>query len=591
MPASQNAQNRFRLAPLFADADFDPARGRNEQINQLFNANGISVTEPAAIKSTLSNSTLQGPGLTTILAMINGELTKFYAPFTYVPSMGAASTTNRDKHLAIMGELMARRSFILCELPATIYRKTVDVVTYTPDHMSAYFVANPTATSVGPFEAEDEAKDEMEKIKSRNASYLPHSLGVTMSPECVEDPPAAQQALTVAYFWITVYPAIVAEGTQDEHKHLIQYFQVAATLRGTGGTSVVDHPNAFDTIGRDEGVYEAVDSILDRVFPNSNSSGGLDSGGFHEVAKEIGALAASNQKQAEEAEERRVQREAEKYSLEKVLGRQALKRLKSYNGLRSDTTDSQLAAIPLVKHLADVKSTKDSDLLKALQEALEEVYENEGVDPEDAFKATPQIMKLLLEHWERIDTDSLVTGVGANLFLHGPKNPATTEEQIQLFHSTLAATNAPDPEVLKKLYAGEIYVPTIADVGCTLRHMMWLMMTVLVPGHPHVKSLKKVINKWSGAERKFTLDAMGDDEPQRGIYLIEALNVKMNQYWAEQRISEELIPGWDGLKIFKTMKDKHVWRPELSPKYRADLKLDQFLGVYGSHIIKSDGGN
>jgi hypothetical protein len=515
--------------------------------------------------------------------MVNGVLTKLFTPFTYVPSMGAPSSTYRDKSLAIDRELMAWRSFLLSELPAKIYHKTAEVLTLKPEHMSAHFVANPTATSVFPFDTADETKDEMERIRSRKSTYLPHSLGLIMIPE---------EGLTVAYFWITVFPVIVSEGLQAEHQHLIQYFQVAAMLRSTGGALVVNH-NPFQVVNRDEGVFETVEQcILDCLFPSSNGSLlSMDGSGFSAVAKEIGALAASNQQQAEEAEERRLKWEAEKYSLEKILGRNALERLKKYNGVRANTSDERLVSkgIPLCKKLANVQSTKDTDVLKAIQEALEDVFAAKGVDPEDAFKATPQMMKALMEPWERIDTDSLVTGVGANLFLLGPKCALTAEEQIQVYHATMAATNAPDAEALKKLYSGDTYVPTIADVGYTLRSMMWCMMVVTVPGH--IMSLRKVITKWTGIERNFTLNALGDQDPQRGIYLLEALNMLMNDYWIDQRKSDELIPGWDGLQIFRDIKAKKPWRPEFTPQYKEQLKLNLFVGVYGSHRIMSDGGN
>jgi hypothetical protein len=584
MPPSQNNQTRLRFASLFADSAHDPVRGNNGLINQLFNANGNGVTEPSAIKATLSAATLQGPGLTAILAMVNGVLAKLHAPFTYVPSFGAPSSTYRDKSLAIDGELMAGRSFLLSELPAEIYHKTAEVLTLKPEHMSAHFVANPTATSVGPFDTADETKDEMEKIRSRKSTYLPHSLGLIMSPE---------EGLTIAYFWSTVFPVLVTEGLQAEHQHLIHYFQVAATLRSTGGVSVVNH-NSFQVVTRDEGVFETVEQcILARLFPNSNGSSSMDSNGFSAVAREIGALAASNQRQAEEAEERRLKREAAKHSVENILGRKVLDLFKKYNGVRANTSDERLASmeIPLIKKLVKLQSTKDSDVLKAIQEALEDVFAAEGVDAEDAIVATPQLMKALMAPWERVDTDSLVTGVGANLFLHGPKCALTADEQIQVFHATMAATNAPDAEVLKKLYSGDTYIPTIADVGYTLRSMMWCMMVVTVPGHPHIRSLRKVITKWTGIERNFTLNAMGDQEPQRGIYLLEALNMLMNEYWIAQRNSDELLPGWDGLQIFRDMKAKRPWKPELSPLYKELLNFDLFVGVYGSHRITSDGRN
>ena len=111
MPSSQSNQNCCRFASLLADDAYDPVKGNNDLANQLFNANTSSVTEPSAIKATLSTASLQGQGLTTIIAMVNGIFEKFYAPFTYVPNMGAAASNYRDKQLAIHGDLMGKRSF------------------------------------------------------------------------------------------------------------------------------------------------------------------------------------------------------------------------------------------------------------------------------------------------------------------------------------------------------------------------------------------------------------------------------------------------------------------------------------------------
>ena len=588
MPSSQNNQNCLRFAPLFADASNDPTRGSNKYVNQLFNANISNATEPATIKATVSQATLRGQGITSLLTMVNGKLGKLFAPFTYVPNMGAPPSNYRDQALAINGDLMGRSSYILSKLPDKIYRQTGHAVTLNPDNMSAFFIANPTATSVGPFDPTDEQKPEMEKIKSRYSTFLPHSLGTLMSPEDVDD-------LTVAYFWITVYPVIVSEGTQEEHQHLIQFFQLAATLKSEGGASFVDHGSPFEVVTRDEGVYETVEQcILDRLFPGRTSSGNTDDSGMAAVAKEIGELAAGQQQRDEEAKERQKKKEEEKHAFKKIIGPQALKRLKLYNGLLEGTSDATLVAkgIPFFEKLAELKPTKDNEVLKALQEAMEDVFEQCGVDPEDAFQVTPDMLKALYDNWERIDTDSLVTGIGANLFLHGPKCAEAAEEMIQVFHATLSATNAPDAEVLKKLYSGKVFVPTIGDVGYNLRAMMWFMMAVTVPGHPHVQSLKKVLNKWTGVERKFSLTAMSNNDPTLGIYLLEAINMLMNDYWVKQKAADgELINGWDGLQIFRDIKNKRTWKPVFSPKYIRDLKLDLFRGVYGSHVIASDGGN
>jgi len=37
--------------------------------------------------------------------------------------------------------------------------------------------------------------------------------------------------------------------------------------------------------------------------------------------------------------------------------------------------------------------------------------------------------------------------------------------------------------------------------------------------------------------------------------------MKMNDYWIDQRKADDLIPGWDGLQVFRDIKAKRVWKP------------------------------
>ena len=298
--------------------------------------------------------------------------------------------------------------------------------------------------------------------------------------------------------------------------------------------------------------------------------------GHNNTAREIGSMAAAQQHQVEEAEKRRKQKEASKYSLKKQVGKQALDRFLRYNNCLTEE-ELKRANIPFIDVLSKLESTQQSDILEALQEALDMVYHDLGVDDEDRMPVTPQMMKALLAPWDRPDPDSLTTGFGSNLFLYGPRDRAKSAEQAELFKSTFFATNAPDADVLIKLNSDEILVPTISDVGYTIRGMERLMRAVLRPGHPHLQSLAKVTTKWTNTERSFALGANGDNDPARGIYLLEALNMLMNEYWREQKTSKDLIAGWDGLSIFRLIRGKKQWKPELSPKYRIQLKLDLFV--------------
>ncbi len=190
--------------------------------------------------------------------------------------------------------------------------------------------------------------------------------------------------------------------------------------------------------------------------------------------------------------------------------------------------------------------------MEALQEAVDMVYDDLGVDDEDRMPVTPQIMKALLAPWDRPDPDSITTGFGSNLFLYGPRDlaKAKSAEQAELFKGTFFATNAPDAGIFKKFYSDEILVPAISDVGYTFRGMEHLMRAVLRPGHPHLQSLAKVTTRWTNTERSFALAANGNNDPARGIYLLESLIMLMNEYWREQKTSDDLIAGWDGLSIF-----------------------------------------
>ena len=572
---SLQPQTRFRFAALFTDPLQDPARGNNAFINRLFCANGTTSADPSQIKNQISNCTLRGPGFPVLLYQVNGNIRPFYIPLVHQPSLGALGSPYQDKLLALDGDLMgeANLSFSAVELPLDVFHKTSFHVTLKPDQMSAHYTADSTSSGVGPFAVDQAGDDDKEKIKSRFCGYQPHDLGDLMNPP---------GGLTVSYFWVTVYPVIVSEGKKDVYEHLIQFFQLAATLVSAGGDAVTNksHP---PTIQRDEGVYENFENVINRIFPRTAGSSDSQQG-LKEVATSIADLAAGQQRQAEEAEERRKKKEAEKFSLEKQLGRQFLSRLLNYNGCSSEAELKRMG-IPFVDGLVKLESDKESDVFEVLQESLERVYTREGVALEGRTVVPPQLLKALMQPWDRYDPDSLTTGFGSNLFLHGPRDRAKSTEAAELFKTTFFANNAPDADVLKKLYGGEVYVPTIGDIGVTIRGMLRLMKTVLRPGHPHLQSLQKVLDKWVDAERDFTLAANGDNDPARGIYFLEALNMLMNAYWREQRTSDYLIPGWDGDSLFTVMNSKQPWKPVFTPRYRSALKVDLFQGVFGAHKI------
>ncbi len=223
---------------------------------------------------------------------------------------------------------------------------------------------------------------------------------------------------------------------------------------------------------------------------------------------------------------------------------------------------------------------------------MDRVQDDLGVDDVDRTPVTPQMLIALKEPWDRVDTDSLTTGIGSNLFLYGPRDRVKSSEQAELFKATLFATNAPDVAVLKKLYSGEIlYLPNNSDVMHNLRAMhRLLMLVVLRPGHSHLQSLQRVIDKWMDTERRFVREASATNDLPRGIYLLEAFNIEMNKYWRLQKNTYRSVQGWDGLKVFDDiLRAKRQWKPVLSQRYKSQLQLDLFEGVFGSHRIGPTG--
>ena len=576
MPPFQT-QPRFRFASLYSDEKHDPAKGNNQGTNTFMSANGPNPTDATTIVQRLTRATLDGPGIPALLLYSNRTFRHIYAPFLHQSAFGAATSRYDDKLLGIDGDLVGSSGYTVVELPVNSFARIGPTIVMTPASLATHYNADPSDHLVGPFEPDEEDEEwdsDLETIDSRHCAYVPHDLGPHLDPT---------DGLTPSYFFRNMYPVIRSEGRLAENQHLIQYFQVAATAQTKDGFSVANVAR-LQPIERDEGVHEAIQSkVLGRLF-HSPSAAPDQSDGHNRIAREIGIMAASQQRQSEEVEERRLKKEAEKYSLEKQLGKQAVERLLRYNGCR-DVAELQTKNIPFVDVLEKLDSAKDSDILEALQEAMDLVQDDLGIEDVDRMPVTPQLMKALKEPWDRVDTDSLTTGIGSNLFLHGPRDRVKSAEQAQMFKSTLFATNAPDVATLQKLYSGEICLPNNSEIMQNFRAMHRLMSTVLRPNHPHIQSLQKVINKWMDTERRFVREADAANDPARGIYLLEALNIEMNEYWRQQKNTFLTIQGWDGLKVFAEMRSKKQWKPVLSESYKRQLQLDLFEGVYGSHRI------
>ena len=579
MPSSQQ-QTRRRFASLYADRNQDPARGNIQSINQLFGVNGTNDSEPSHIRSRVSSASLQGPGVASILQLTdgsNGRLQRIFHPLIYQPGLVSTGSQYENQLIGIDGDLMGDNMAYSAVLMANdIFHKTKTCLTYKPQHMASFFASNTSATGVGPFTTET---DELEKVQSRNSTWQPHELGDKM------DPPGG---LTASYFWREIYPWIVSEGKEAEYDYLIRYFQLAATLESVGGRSVVER-NAPPPIGRDTGVNDVITTqILDRLFPKPSSSG-YSADGLKEVAREIGKMTHLQQEREEAAEEARKKKEANKHSLAKQLNKQALRRMMQYNGVKTEEELINLG-IPFIKECVSLESSKDSEVLEALQAAMDTVYTEEGVQEVDQTPVTPMMFKAALNPWERIDPDNLSSGVGSNAFLHGPRDKKKAAAAVEHFRAAFYSTFAPPANILKELHSGEVLLPTLTDVGHTLRNMKRFMKTLLRPNHPFIESLEKFLNKWVEAERVFTLNALADNDPARGILLLEALNMIMSEYWQKQKRADgDLIAGFDGLQIFDAIDGKRQWTPVLSASYKREMKLELFEGVYGGHKVITDG--
>ncbi len=67
----------------------------------------------------------------------------------------------------------------MVELHADVFCETAAVVVLKPDALAAHFAADPSATFVGPFTADQVGKADKEKIKIKTCfcAYVLHSLG------------------------------------------------------------------------------------------------------------------------------------------------------------------------------------------------------------------------------------------------------------------------------------------------------------------------------------------------------------------------------------------------------------------------------
>ena len=227
--------------------------------------NTPAAAAPVALKSHLSESTKDGNITAIGMITTNGIMMEYLIPAITTIRTGGSSPLD-GKLIANIGDFdKIDGGFYLAEIKTDPHMKLVQnsVLCSAPDtiHAAAQAHTGPGRFLLGPYAPGDAG---VTATHSRKFFEIPYFL----ISKCGKAAPGGH--VTVLYFWITLYPLIVAKGPAmvAACKPLLDAFRLAATDAGTGGSIMdVAEKDLPTVIGPDDDLKKARVRLMRRILP------------------------------------------------------------------------------------------------------------------------------------------------------------------------------------------------------------------------------------------------------------------------------------------------------------------------------------
>ena len=386
---------------LFNDASLDPTTGNTGALLNPFlhdltnNANNISSER---IKDVVASS----GGLRHALAMAtitDGRAHTYLLPHRWNSTFATPEPALDGKFFAIDGELVANQGHTV-EIPPNVFELIPNTaVVGTVGGILAALANDAMAEWIGPYTALDQ---NTESVRTRYIVPIPHSLvGLFLAQDA---------GMTPRYYFDTIYPLLVTEGTEVECVALTQFFQVAI-MRSQPNIDESDLAVAKPSAPpRNPSLIKYQLDLIQHHFPQLSARAATQQQNL--IATGIGVLATQQQAQYEEAKAAKIADAANPVA--KWFG--DVKTIRLLRMLRLGNEAELEAACPVYKAMA--KSPKVSRM-GVLQNSIDALLVTRKIRYLSLIIDHGQFANFLSLSWHRAHEDSLITGFLGNVFLGG----------------------------------------------------------------------------------------------------------------------------------------------------------------------------
>ena len=564
------AQAPALFATLYADANLDPTGGNPGLLLEPFRhdvVNGANNVTTQILKNQLAASGAQRQVIA--VTVISDQKARVYnCLFRWQDGLTANNPSLVNKFFAVEGELIGNQGHVV-EIPAGAFDLLQNVVAVpTPATIAAAYAADPDATQLGPYDANDAGVD---LVKTRRLVPIPHFLvGVWLAePDGIDAPK----------FWRHCYPIIVAAGKEQECQALLEYFQVAVTIPPNGvdgDDSLVDTRRPAPP-PRNPILLGHVQELLEHHFVELRRDAATVQ--QNQIATALGALTQQNRDQYDEL--RREKDAAKAATVEKMLGKDNLRRLLMMTQVPNE---AQLKILcPFYSKLAEVpKAQRLGVFATQIQAALETKKQYYLSFPTSAGL----LSNLLNLRWDQANEDSLSTGLLGNPFLFGDSD----EEQqravnlrVQMLESGGAAMSDADATSLLKL---EVNLPAENKSIDNIRRMDALCSLLLPANHPFAKYISDHLAGLEAYFPRWELMEVSEPrlQPAKGVLHLQYLALRCSHYWKEQSTRTTAVALPDPKELFMEAAYKRAWEPNLSVTLRAKLNLSTLPLLGGGSV-------
>lgn len=542
-------------ADLFGDPSKDPWNGQYQNLLAPFdidiNTNAVNVT-PATVRDRLTNSTNNLEPLALLLIHDNAA-SVYLLPLRMTSTLGTQYPAPIDGNMFALDGDLYRNCPLVVQLPDTLFNLITNQVR-VPEvgHIIAQLAADATIQRFGPYNNGDA---DTEVLRTRSVVTIPFPY--------VQLFMAAERMSPRSYFE-QVYPAIVADGAEQQCLPLTRFFQVAIT-NDANNNSMLNVAN-LPTGRRSTHLLDRYDRLVRAHFPQLDTN--LQQLQNTQIATQIASLTQAYQQGRLQDELRRQAKSNNPVT--NWLGDRVTGKLLNYCVVNQETL------LPPI--WAQLANAKHSDRLPILQAAVSQ-KKVELNQPHLQFGVTmPLLATITSMNWEMVDKDEVGTGLQPFRFGASDESAAMThQQQVQLL---LTGTSASLEDTNRLLNSTKILLPTNLNYTLYILRLRILMQILLPDTHQLVTFLNGLYEDLESFRHNiagFVTQQPALNGAATGVLICKWVANTVSSYFMQQgRKQQQHAIGRNPTDISSAITMESNWEPHLSMTFLNKYKVREF---------------